>query len=441
MIKLLSQLAAQIIFILPVISLIIIIVDRLVRRKVNEKLVVSTILYSQAMSFIALSFIWFYFLIDGSSPINFFKVELLNFGEQSITIRFLIDHLSLPFISINVLLGAIVGIFASRYLHRDSGYFRFFVLYHFFLFGMNLIVLAGNLTGVFIGWEIVGLTSALLIAFFAFRKQTVTNSLRAFWAYRVTDTGLLLASLIVLNLGALSFSELKLIQQPMMINLILILCLVSAMGKSAQFPFGHWLPKAMEGPTPSSAIFYGGLSVHAGVYLILRITDSIGQPLWFSVLLVLVGLTTVLYGSILAKIQSDAKSSLAFSAMTQVGIIFIELGFGWTMIVIVHFVGHALLRTYQLLNAASLLHDHQAFQHSIGQYQPKKNSPGNTIWTKIYPYVFWENYSSFSDKWSVLNLLEKASSALRFFDYKCHDILFQLFEKTYHYFLRFKINR
>lgn len=437
MMQLFSKFAAQVIFILPVFSLLIIVLDRLIRHKVNEKLVVKTILYSQSLSFVALSIIWIQFLLDPVAQVNFLSIDLINFGHQAISVRFLIDYISLAFVSLNVLLGAIVGVFASRYLHRDPGYFRFFVLYHFFLFGMHLIVLSGNLTGIFIGWEIVGLTSALLIAFFSFRKQTVTNSLRAFWAYRVTDTGLLLASLIALSMGILSFSDLSTISQPVIINLLLVLCLISAMGKSAQFPFGHWLPKAMEGPTPSSAIFYGGLSVHAGVYLILRITHSIGQPLWFSCLLVLVGLVTVFYGSILAKIQSDAKSTLAFSAMTQVGVIFIELGFGWTMVVIVHFVGHALLRTYQLLNAASLLHDHHAFQHTIGQYQIKKEVSHNTIWQRIYAHVFWENYSSFSDKWSVLHLLEKTSAALRYFDLKCNEFLFHLFEKVFYVFLKF----
>ncbi len=441
MIKLISQLAAQLIFILPVLSLLVIVIDRLVQRRVSEKLVIKTILYSQSLSFIALSVVWFRFLLDSHSQLQFLSIDLLNFGQESISIKFLIDYLSLAFVSLNVLLGAIVGVFASKYLHRDLGYFRFFVLYHFFLFGMHLIVLSGNLTGIFIGWEIVGLTSALLIAFFSFRKQTVTNSLRAFWAYRVTDTGLLLASLIVLNLGILSFTDMRGIQQPLTINLILILCLISAMGKSAQFPFGHWLPKAMEGPTPSSAIFYGGLSVHAGIYLLLRITESLGRPVWFAVLLVLVGLTTVLYGSILAKIQSDAKSTLAFSAMTQVGVMFIEIGFGWTTIVLVHFIGHALLRTYQLLNAASLLHDHQAFQHTIGQYQPKKVPARNTFWQKIYAYVFWENYSSFSDKWSVLNLLEKTSTGLRYFDLRCNEYLFHLFEKVFYRFLKFNIHK
>lgn len=428
----LSVICGNLIFISPILSLFLIAMNRLWCKNISEKLVTRIIVVSQSISLACLAVIIAQFIQDKSTPIPLFSTDLLRFGENALEIGFMIDLLTLPFLGLTVLLGAIVGVFASRYLHRDPGYFRFFLLFHFFLMGMFFIVLSGNLSGIFIGWEIVGLTSALLIAFFSYRKQTVSNSLRAFWAYRVTDTGLLLASLISINLGLGKISELTHHPVTFSENVILALCLFSAMGKSAQFPFGHWLPKAMEGPTPSSAIFYGGLAVHAGVYLILRVTQDITQPLWFSAALIIIGLITATYGSLLAKIQSDVKSTLAFSAMAQVGFIFCELGLGLRTIAVTHFVGHALLRTYQLLNASSQLHDYHAFQGAqLGNVAAPALSAKAKYWESLYSRLFWENYQGFSERWSMLKAMEKLSNSLRSFDLLCNKLLFKLFRKLF----------
>lgn|GEM_PF-6196276 len=170
---------------------------------------------------------------------------------------------------------------------------------------------------VYIGWELIGLTSALLISFFAFRKQTVSNSLRAFWAYRVTDSGILVATLLAMHHGIEGFAQ-QVNEHPHMA--IVLGCLLSAVGKSAQFPFGRWLPKAMEGPTPSSAIFYGGLSVHAGMYLMLRASQVYGLPTPVVVAMVVIGVFSVWYATLVGRIQSDAKSMLAYASMAQVGV-------------------------------------------------------------------------------------------------------------------------
>ncbi len=139
---------------------------------------------------------------------------------------------------------------------------------------------------------------------------------------------------------------------------VLGLCLVlAAMGKSAQFPFSSWLPRAMEGPTPSSALFYGALSVHAGVYLLLRAAPLLAASPVVSVVLVGVGLVTAVHATLAWRVQTDVKSALAYGVLTQVGLIFAEVGLGLYRLALVHLVAHACLRCLQLLRAPSALRE------------------------------------------------------------------------------------
>ncbi|MGE3513066.1 MAG: proton-conducting transporter membrane subunit [Vicinamibacterales bacterium] len=175
--------------------------------------------------------------------------------------------------------GALVGVFSVRYVHRDSGFFRFFLLLHLFSAGALLTLTAASLQLVIVGWEFVGLTSVLLVAYFDDRSDPVRNAGRVFAFYRVADVGLIAAVFLVhASAGTTRFGELfagDWPQQQLMAPgatgiAIALLFVVAAAGKSAQGPFSAWLPRAMEGPTPSSAIFYGAISVHLGAYLLLR---------------------------------------------------------------------------------------------------------------------------------------------------------------------------
>jgi NAD(P)H-quinone oxidoreductase subunit 5 len=321
-----------------------------------------------------------------------------------------IDQISALFVLMSCILGGVVGLFASRYLHRDPGYFRFFILYHVFLFGIHAIFQGAGLPTIYIGWEFIGITSALLISFFAFRKQTVANSLRAFWAYRVTDSGILLATLFAMHGKIESFDGVGLHGGS---SAIVLGCLLSAVGKSAQFPFGRWLPKAMEGPTPSSAIFYGGLSVHAGMYLMLRASIVYGLPLSVQYAMILIGLFSVWYAAIVGRIQSDAKSLLAYASMAQVGLMFVEVGLGLNSLAIFHFVSHAMLRTYQLLNAASVMHDRYAFEHVLGREKVSFKPVQSRRAFAEYSYAFWESIDGAFGRLSLLTLADYISRSVR----------------------------
>src|SRR4029077_12600095 len=210
--------------------------------------------------------------------------RLLSFGnwsashEGGIAIEFLVDRLSLGFAALSAAIAAVVSAFSNRYLHRESGYNRYFVLLAMFVTGMLLVALAGNVEVLFIGWEFVGLSSALLVAFFHERPAPVSSAIRVFSVYRISDAAMFSAAVWLHHIaGTDSLSMLfggaraaSLGLTGTNATIIAILLVVAVAGKSALLPFSSWLPRAMEGPTPSSAVYYGSLSIHAGCFLLLR---------------------------------------------------------------------------------------------------------------------------------------------------------------------------
>lgn len=144
------------------------------------------------------------------------------------------------------------------------------------------------------------------------------------------------------------------------------LLLVAACGKSALVPFSGWLARAMEGPTPSTAIFYGALSIHLGVYLLLRVSPALESSTGLRILIVAIGLATAITGWLISRVGCDVKSVLAYASLTQVGIIVVEIGLGFYYLALIHLVGHACLRTMQLLRAPTLITDYQAIENALG---------------------------------------------------------------------------
>jgi NAD(P)H-quinone oxidoreductase subunit 5 len=147
---------------------------------------------------------------------------------------------------------------------------------------------------------------------------------------------------------------------------VCLLLLLAAAGKAAQIPFSGWLPRAMEGPTPSSAIFYGAISIHAGAYLLLRAQPLLAHSVVSSVLVIGIGLATAIHGTMVGRASADAKTSLAYASLTQVGVVFVEIGLGWKWVAITHILGHATVRTLQFLRAPSMLHDYHRMHSAAG---------------------------------------------------------------------------
>jgi NADH-quinone oxidoreductase subunit L len=279
----------------------------------------------------------------------------------------LADRLSLPFLVLTVILSGLIGQFSATYLHRERGFLRFFLLLHLFAAGSLLAFAAGSFDLLVGGWEIVGITSVLLIAFFQQRTPPVENALRVFAVYRACDIGLLVGVFAMHHwAGTASFDQgLPALSGPQSTTVTLLLLLAAA-GKAAQVPFSGWLPRAMEGPTPSSAVFYGAISIHAGAYLLLRVQPMLAHSLLASTLVVIIGMATAIHGTMAGRASADAKTSLAYASLTQVGVIFVEIGIGWRGIAVAHILGHATVRTLQFLRAPSMLHDYHKMHSAVG---------------------------------------------------------------------------
>jgi NAD(P)H-quinone oxidoreductase subunit 5 len=330
------------------------------------------------------------------SGVRHVPVELGNWvaipeQEFHFRLKFVFDRLSVPFAMLSFVLCGTVGAFTSRYLHREPGYHRFFVLYAVFLLGMIVSSLAGTIETLFFGWELVGLSSALLVAFFQERPNPVRNGQRVWIIYRFADAAFLVAALTlhhltgagdfdgIMGAGAWPEGQASISQSHALF--VGLLLLVAAAGKSALVPFCGWLPRAMEGPTPSSAIFYGALSVHLGAFLLLRVSPILEVSWLLSAAVVAIGLLSAVFGTLAARVQTDIKSALAFASLTQVGIIVVEIGCGLRYLALIHIIGHACLRTPQLLRAPSLLHDYHSLENAIGSHLPRTTS----VWSRVMP--------------------------------------------------------
>jgi NADH-quinone oxidoreductase subunit L len=310
------------------------------------------------------------------------STHLLSYGTRSashegvIAIEFLVDRLSLAFATLSTAIAGVVSAFSNRYLHREPGYNRYFVLLAMFVTGMLLVSLAGNVAVLFIGWELVGLSSALLVAFFHERPAAVSNAFRVLSVYRISDAAMLSAAVLLrhvagtdslsLLFGGAAGSTATLTATTA--TIIAILLIVAVACKSALLPFSSWLPRAMEGPTPSSAVYYGSLSIHAGCFLLLRAAPLLEQAPAARLLAGGLGAATALFAGTTARVQSDVKSSLAYASLTQVGLIVVEISIGWYTIAFVHLAGHACFRLLQFLSAPNVLHDLHGIEGAMGDH-------------------------------------------------------------------------
>jgi NADH-quinone oxidoreductase subunit L len=308
------------------------------------------------------------------------STHLLSYGARSashegvIAIEFLVDRLSLAFATLSTAIAGVVSAFSNRYLHREPGYNRYFVLLAMFVTGMLLVSLAGNVAVLFIGWELVGLSSALLVAFFHERPAAVSNAFRVLSVYRISDAAMLSAAVLLrhvagtdslsLLFGGAAGSTATLTATTA--TIIAILLIVAVACKSALLPFSSWLPRAMEGPTPSSAVYYGSLSIHAGCFLLLRAAPLLEQAPAARLLAGSLGAATALFAGTTTRVQSDVKSSLAYASLTQVGLIVVEISIGWYTIAFVHLAGHACFRLLQFLSAPNVLHDLHGIEAVMG---------------------------------------------------------------------------
>ncbi len=329
------------------------------RSEAGEAMTRRVALSASGLSLLAILALDLAALLSGSTPGQVVLGQWLAVGDYQILISFTLDTLGLAMTTLVALIAFLTLRFSVNYMHREAGFQRFFMVMSLFSAAMLLIVSAGNAVLMFIGWELAGVSSYLLIAY-AFNRATATaNASRAFVTNRIGDAGFILALF-------LAFSWFGGVEWPTLLSGSVELeslgagvlaggFLLAALAKSAQLPFAPWIARALEGPTPSSAIFYGSLMVHAGVYLLIRLEPLFTQVPALSPLLILLGLLSALYGWLVARVQSDVKSGLMFATTAQVGLMFIACGLGWYELASWHLMAHASWRAYQFLSAPSMM--------------------------------------------------------------------------------------
>lgn len=256
--------------------------------------------------------------------------------------------------------------YSQSYLHKEKGFHRFFFLFSVFLYAFPLVVFANNIDVLFIGWELIGVTSVLLINFYEHREHSAQNSWWALITYRTCDVGLLAAT--ALAHYAVHTTNIHLLDDPLVLSAhhpeharwmgLLAFCIFfSSLGKAAQLPFTSWITRAMEGPTPSSALYYGALSVSLGPVLLLKFQGLLLSFPWIQGLVIGVGSLTTLFVYLVSKTRSDAKGILAFSSVFEVSVMVVEVGLGLHKWVIFHIVANAFLRVFQFLRSMNAIHD------------------------------------------------------------------------------------
>ena len=281
-------------------------------------------------------------------------------GSYRVAVSFTLDTLGLAIATLVAFLCVLTLRFSASYMHREDGFQRFMALLSLFTGAMLLIVTAGNAVLAFVGWELAGVSSFLLIGYAFDRPLATANAVRAFVTNRIGDAGFILAIALSLSwLGGVEWPEITGGSAPLghlAAGAVAAGFLLAALAKSAQVPFAPWIARALEGPTPSSAVFYGAVMVHAGVYLVIRLAPLFEQAPAVMAAMAVLGALTAVYGFLGGLVQADVKSALIFSTTGQVGLMFLECGLGAFDLAAWHLAAHAAWRAYQFLSAPSLMH-------------------------------------------------------------------------------------
>ncbi|HUX45830.1 MAG TPA: NADH-quinone oxidoreductase subunit L [Terracidiphilus sp.] len=307
-------------------------------------------------------------------------------GSLHIDFSFVLDHLSIVMLLVVTGVGFLIHLYSVGYMEHEDGYWRYFSYLNLFLFFMTVLVLAGNVLLMFVGWEGVGLASYLLIGFYYERQSAADAGKKAFIVNRIGDFGFLIGIFLLLgNFGTLTFSEIaaKLSASPAwqggVLTAIALCLLVGATGKSAQLPLYIWLPDAMEGPTPVSALIHAATMVTAGVYMIARTHFLFDRsPLTLGVVAA-VGAGTALFAATIALVQNDIKRVLAYSTISQLGYMFLGCGVAAYSAAVFHLMTHAFFKALLFLAAGSVI-------HALSGEQDMRKMGG--LWKKL-PITFW----------------------------------------------------
>ena len=339
---------------LPLVTAIFLFIQK---NLIKESIVNIFTLSSSVISFLITSFIFVTFTIE---KFESYSVVLYQWTESpKIDFSFTLDGLSALMLLLVSGLSIFIQQFSTSYMSKDENYRKYFVYFNFFVFSMLVLVMSSNFLIMFLGWELVGLSSYLLISFWSSKTSAAKAGNKAFILNRIGDFGFLVGLMFILNtFKSFDFQDVLHKANDIPVNTITVITLfliLGAFGKSAQFPLFSWLPDAMEGPTPASALIHAATMVTAGVFMLVRISPLLQYSETTSFVVLVIGLLTALISAFSAINQYDIKKVLAYSTISQLGFMFIAIGVGAYVAAVFHLLTHAFFKALLFLGAGAVI--------------------------------------------------------------------------------------
>ncbi len=348
---------------------------------------------------------YFLWMVGGEATPHPFRVE---FALQ-------VDQLTVVMLMVVTFVGMLIHIYSTGYMAHEGGYYRFFSYLNLFMFFMLTLVMAANLIVMFVGWEGVGLCSYLLIGFWFLKKSAADAGKKAFIVTRIGDFGFTVGILLVFaTFGTVAFGEIfdSAARNPVSEGVLTTICLLlfaGAIGKSAQLPLYVWLPDAMEGPTPVSALIHAATMVTAGVYMVARMNPLFSRAPVAMLVVAIVGAITALYSATIGLVQTDIKKVLAYSTVSQLGYMFLACGVGAYTAGIFHLMTHAFFKGLLFLAAGSVIHAMGGEQDMMKMGGLRKKIPV-TYWTMFVGTLAISGIPGFAGFFSKDEILEAAEA-------------------------------
>ncbi|MBB5397823.1 NADH-quinone oxidoreductase subunit L [Mucilaginibacter sp. AK015] len=351
----------NLIWLIPVLPLAGFVINGLGRNTLPKNLIGAIGSLLVLVSF-GISVATFFQIKNSGVPVEVTLFDWIAVGDFHIPFAFLIDHLSSIMLLIITGVGFLIHLYSIGYMHDDNGFGKFFAYLNLFVFFMLLLVMGSNYLVMFIGWEGVGLCSYLLIGFWYTNPSYADAAKKAFIMNRIGDLGFLIGIFLLMNtFGSVAFNDIfpkatGAVAAGAPIVLITLLLFVGAVGKSAQLPLFTWLPDAMAGPTPVSALIHAATMVTAGIYMIARSNILFTLAPDTMEVIAIVGLATAAFAALIALTQTDIKKVLAYSTVSQLGYMFLGLGVGAYTGAFFHVLTHAFFKALLFLGAGSVIH-------------------------------------------------------------------------------------
>jgi NADH-quinone oxidoreductase subunit L len=358
---------------------------------------------------------WYFFgaIAANKKPIIINLADWFSIGNIKINFSFLLDQLSVLWLLFVTGIGSLIHLYSISYMHEDENMHKFFSYLNLFVFFMIALVAGSNLLIMFIGWEGVGLCSYLLIGFWYKNQDYNDAAKKAFIMNRIGDLGFLIGIFILGHLfGTLEFLEIKALLgkdviTPSLLSIAALCLFIGACGKSAQLPLATWLPDAMAGPTPVSALIHAATMVTAGIFMITRMNFLFDLTPDVQNIIAIVGAITAIVAASIGLVQNDIKKVLAYSTVSQLGLMFLALGLGAYEVAVFHVITHAFFKACLFLGSGSVIHALHGEQDMRNMGGLRKVMP-ITFWTMMISTLAISGIFPFSGFWSKDEILMTA---------------------------------